>query len=495
VGNILNVVTDRKLIQAPVSETVFDDKFNTPGDLLGWHYDPVLAQEPVPSGYSLTNPSGKLVVNPGSASSYGSVIKSVQFLQGVHYTLSFDAVLSTNQGAVLAGSSSGTLLIADFLTTGSHSFNFVGDGSFGYIAFLMLPNVVYQYDNIKLVANDVQTVTADVKTYSDYYPYGMQLPKRHGEDVYRYGYQGSERDDEVKGSGNSYTTEFRQLDPRLGRWLSIDPVFQSWESPYVSMGNNPIWRNDVSGDVFDEKSQEKINTHKAETNTKLTEYNNQIKTLETEKQEKGELSKRKQGQLDYLKQASSELTDAIREIDVLEKSSQKYTLSIDFTAAQNGGLTSYNPNTDVITIGYDGTTSTLAHELKHGYQFEVHEISFTGNGLEDTKWGVGFLGDLSDERAAFIRGFAYSQTAADYPQKGLFATKFTDITNAYVAQIGYTMIDFPGGISGSTNAYDALDAQYKKRGLVVDLSDSLKAMTMLEVIRAKNEKELWEKIK
>jgi RHS repeat-associated protein len=91
--------------------------------------------------------------------------------------------------------------------------------------------------------------TADVKTYSDYYPYGMQLPKRHGEDVYRYGYQGSERDDEVKGSGNSYTTEFRQLDPRLGRWLSIDPKATAWESPYASMGNSPIRFNDPKGDT------------------------------------------------------------------------------------------------------------------------------------------------------------------------------------------------------------------------------------------------------
>jgi RHS repeat-associated protein len=43
---------------------------------------------------------------------------------------------------------------------------------------------------------------------------------------YRYGYQGSEMDNEVNGNGNSYTTEFRQLDPRLGRWMSVDPVFQ-----------------------------------------------------------------------------------------------------------------------------------------------------------------------------------------------------------------------------------------------------------------------------
>ena len=68
--------------------------------------------------------------------------------------------------------------------------------------------------------------------------------------VHRYGFQGSEMDDEVKGEGNSYTTEFRQLDPRLGRWLTVDPKMSAWESPYVSMGNNPIIYNDQLGDTI-----------------------------------------------------------------------------------------------------------------------------------------------------------------------------------------------------------------------------------------------------
>lgn len=53
-----------------------------------------------------------------------------------------------------------------------------------------------------------------------------------------------------KGTENSYTTEFRQLDPRIGRWLSLDPKASEmpWQSPYVSMDNNPIWYNDPLGD-------------------------------------------------------------------------------------------------------------------------------------------------------------------------------------------------------------------------------------------------------
>lgn len=67
---------------------------------------------------------------------------------------------------------------------------------------------------------------------------------------YRHSYQGSEKDDEIKGEGNSYTTHFRMLDPRIGRWWSVDPSSSElpWQSPYVSMDNNPIIFNDPKGD-------------------------------------------------------------------------------------------------------------------------------------------------------------------------------------------------------------------------------------------------------
>lgn len=66
---------------------------------------------------------------------------------------------------------------------------------------------------------------------------------------YRYGFNGMERDDEIKGSGNSYTTEFRQYDPRLGRWLSLDPLMSKYPhfSPYIAFNNNPIYFVDPDG--------------------------------------------------------------------------------------------------------------------------------------------------------------------------------------------------------------------------------------------------------
>ena len=65
----------------------------------------------------------------------------------------------------------------------------------------------------------------------------------------RYLFQGQEMDDEVKGEGNSYTTEFRQYDPRLGRWMSLDPLMANfpWQSPYCAFDNNPVFFSDPLG--------------------------------------------------------------------------------------------------------------------------------------------------------------------------------------------------------------------------------------------------------
>jgi RHS repeat-associated protein len=76
------------------------------------------------------------------------------------------------------------------------------------------------------------------------------MPQRNTESTdYRYAYNGMEQDNEIKGGGNSYTTEFRQYDPRLGRWLSLDPLMHQfpWMSPYVGFDNNPIYYIDPFG--------------------------------------------------------------------------------------------------------------------------------------------------------------------------------------------------------------------------------------------------------
>lgn len=83
---------------------------------------------------------------------------------------------------------------------------------------------------------------ADVLSASDYYAYGMQMPGRQYESDYIFGFNGMERDDELKGDGASYDFHARLYDPRVGQWLSVDPLMHKFPdvSPYLAFAGNPV---------------------------------------------------------------------------------------------------------------------------------------------------------------------------------------------------------------------------------------------------------------
>jgi len=66
---------------------------------------------------------------------------------------------------------------------------------------------------------------------------------------YRYGFNGKENDNEVKGEGNQQDYGMRIYDPRLGRFLSVDPLTKEypWYTPYQFAGNTPITAIDIDG--------------------------------------------------------------------------------------------------------------------------------------------------------------------------------------------------------------------------------------------------------
>ncbi len=113
------------------------------------------------------------------------------------------------------------------------------------------------------VSTDDSTVKyfiPDLVSAHDYYPFGSLMPNRayaaSGAGTYRFGFNGQERSDEIKGDGNSYTAEFWEYDPRIGRRWNIDPVTlvnslagKSLQiSPFATMFNDPILKSDVKGD-------------------------------------------------------------------------------------------------------------------------------------------------------------------------------------------------------------------------------------------------------
>jgi RHS repeat-associated protein len=73
--------------------------------------------------------------------------------------------------------------------------------------------------------------------------------EKSGAGVYRYGFNGKENDNDVKGEGNQQDYGMRIYDPRVGRFLSVDPLVQEYPelTPYQFGTNNPILNIDLDG--------------------------------------------------------------------------------------------------------------------------------------------------------------------------------------------------------------------------------------------------------
>jgi RHS repeat-associated protein len=97
----------------------------------------------------------------------------------------------------------------------------------------------------------VDFYNAQVISSQDYYPFGAPMKERtFSSSGYRYGFNGKENDNEVKGNGNQQDYGMRIYDPRLGRFLSKDYYGNKYPdlSPYSYAVNNPIRMIDVDGD-------------------------------------------------------------------------------------------------------------------------------------------------------------------------------------------------------------------------------------------------------
>jgi RHS repeat-associated protein len=70
-----------------------------------------------------------------------------------------------------------------------------------------------------------------------------------GSNKYRYGFNGKEKDNEVKGEGNQQDYGMRPYDDRLGRLISVDPLTNEYPNltPYQFAENNPIENIDLLG--------------------------------------------------------------------------------------------------------------------------------------------------------------------------------------------------------------------------------------------------------
>uniref|UniRef100_UPI0025ED8C33 RHS repeat-associated core domain-containing protein n=1 Tax=Sphingomonas sp. TaxID=28214 RepID=UPI0025ED8C33 len=191
--------------------------------------------------------------------------------------------------------------------------------------------------------------------------------------AYRYGYQGSEKDDEIAAAGNDYTTHYRAIDTRLGRWFSLDPINKSYESQYSSISNNPIRDFDKLGDDLDagnnkeSKSDVKsLAKNKNQDYIKIDDKTGKV-TLDFGTKTKDEVSK-------ILKK-----DEGLNLINDLVKSDKKFLYeATDIFLGKNGdgmkfGRPLYLENDKIINASDNGTDSNNGHTFlpKEGYNGQV----------------------------------------------------------------------------------------------------------------------------
>jgi RHS repeat-associated protein len=178
------------------------------------------------SGITVTNSSQKLKFETSSTTNtYARKTYTGKTVYGGKYRMSMDVeVVALNSGTRIFATdvASGAVLgYAHVYTTGRCTFEFTAKGNNTNVNVLINGSTgtkTLLLDNIRL------------ERISD------------GVESYRFGFNGKEADNEVYGAGNEYAFEYRIHDPRLGRFLSIDPMSKNfpWNSPYNFAECSPI---------------------------------------------------------------------------------------------------------------------------------------------------------------------------------------------------------------------------------------------------------------
>ncbi len=250
-----------------------------------------------------------------------------------------------------------------------------------------------------------------VSALTYYCTFGSPMPTRTWSDPnakYKYGFNGMEKGDDIYGSGNEYTSEWRQLDCRLGRWFSIDPVVFPFQSPYCEMNNNPIRYLDPNGNTIGEGKEKVenlktiVNSKKQELNESNLDYDSHIKERKehllakgkTQSQiEKDKTIKRYCQSKEYNNKKLAKLDAILNEIKTLEDSKWVYDITTGGSNSKFDGETKYDIKSNHIKIVINNMkdfNSILAHELKHAFQFEEGKLAFYSQ-------GGAFLYDYQDE--------------------------------------------------------------------------------------------------
>lgn len=95
------------------------------------------------------------------------------------------------------------------------------------------------------------SISVNIPSTSDLRSFGMPMPGRsYTSESYRFGFNGQEKNNDISGTdGGHLDFKYRIHDARLGRFLSVDPLYASypWNSTYAFAENRVIDAIDLEG--------------------------------------------------------------------------------------------------------------------------------------------------------------------------------------------------------------------------------------------------------
>lgn len=164
-------------------------------------------------------------------------VKKESYANGILANTSFYVRDVAGQVMAIYNDGNGAMALAEQPIYGS------GRVGVSYISSSVGDNRSYVYEltdhlgNVRAVFTKEGAENNIGEGFTDYYPGGMAMPGRQitGAEQYRYGYQGQFAETDPETGKPAF--EARLYDPRIMRWLTIDPAGEFF-SPYLAMGNN-----------------------------------------------------------------------------------------------------------------------------------------------------------------------------------------------------------------------------------------------------------------
>lgn len=185
---------------------------------------------------------------------------------------------------------------------------------------------------------------------------------------YRFGFNGQERSDDIKGVGKHNTALFWEYDTRLGKRLNIDPKPNASFSNYAVFNNSPILFTDLLGDTaWDVKNRWDNNF--------IRQYRNTLSTTINKFREEGKTFTCEDLGLDVLMTFSKEnnlpfkwetgdknfdaSSDEYKDFESFSTDVKQYTGARDFARKNNTSTISYESLSrgDVAVLTASGRTN------------------------------------------------------------------------------------------------------------------------------------------